>query len=317
MITNMPTSEMKIFSGSAHPALAGEICTYLGMEPGKVHLERFSDGEVYVQVLDNVRGADVFVIQPTCAPAENLLELLLLCDAFKRSSAARITAVVPYYAYARQERKDRPRVPISAKLVADLIEAAGADRLLTIDLHAPAIQGFFNIPVDHLLAAPSFMEHLKAQGLEDTIIVSPDAGGTERARHFAKRLGAGLAIIDKRRTGHNVAESIRVIGEVEGHHCVIVDDIVDTAGTLTGAVRALLEGGAKSVRGCFTHPVLSGKAIERLRESPVAGITVTNTIPLDEARRSCDKINVLSIAPLLGEAIRRTHTNSSISSLFL
>ncbi len=310
-------SELKIFSGSAHPALAGEICTYLGVEPGKVHLERFSDGEVYVQILENVRGADVFVVQPTHAPAENLLELLLLIDAFKRSSAARITAVVPYFAYARQERKDRPRVPISAKLVADLIEAAGADRLLAIDLHAPAIQGFFNIPVDHLYASPSFLEHLKTQNLGDPVIVSPDAGGTERARAFAKRLGAGLAIIDKRRTGHNVAESIRVIGDVEGHDCVIVDDIVDTAGTLTGAVRALLEQGARSVRGCFTHPVLSGKAMERLRESSVSQITVTNTIPLDDARRSLEKINVLSIAPLLGEAIRRTYTNSSISSLFV
>ncbi len=313
----MNSSEMKIFSGSAHPGLTGEICTFLGMEPGKVHLERFSDGEVYVQILENVRGADCYVLQPTNAPAENLLELLLLIDAFKRSSAARVTAVIPYFAYARQERKDRPRVPISARLVADLIEKAGADRILCIDLHAPAIQGFFNIPVDHLFAAPIFMEHLKSQTLEDPVIVSPDAGGTERARYFAKRLGAGLAIIDKRRTGHNVAESIRVIGDVEGHDCVIVDDIVDTAGTLTGAVRALLQQGAKSVRGCFTHPVLSGKAIERLRESPVASITVTNTIPLDDQRRACDKIQVLSIAPLLGEAIRRTHTNSSISSLFI
>jgi ribose-phosphate pyrophosphokinase len=310
-------TEMKVFSGSAHPQLAGEICTFLGSEPGRVHLERFSDGEVYVQILDNVRGADVFVIQPTHAPAENLLELLLLIDAFKRSSAARITTVIPYFAYARQERKDRPRVPISAKLVADLIVAAGADRVLTIDLHAPAIQGFFSIPVDHLYAAPALLEHLRALQLAEPVIVSPDAGGTERARSYAKRLGAELAIVDKRRTGHNVAESINVIGDVEARDCVIVDDIVDTAGTLTGAVRALLERGARSVRGCFTHPVLSGKAIERLRESPVAGITVTNTIPLDEHRRSCEKINVLSIAPLLGEAIRRTHTNSSISSLFI
>lgn len=311
------TTAMKVFSGSAHPQLAGEICTFLGIEPGRVHLERFSDGEVYVQILDNVRGADVFVIQPTNAPAENLLELLLLVDAFKRSSAARITAVIPYFAYARQERKDRPRVPISAKLVADLIEAAGVDRVLTIDLHAPAIQGFFSIPVDHLYAQPALLEHLHTLQLVDPIIVSPDAGGTERARQYAKRLGAGLAIVDKRRTGHNVAESINVIGDVEGQDCVIVDDIVDTAGTLSGAVRALLERGARSVRGCFTHPVLSGKAIERLKDSPVSGITVTNTIPLDEHRRSCEKINVLSIAPLLGEAIRRTHTNSSISSLFI
>ena len=313
----MTSSELKVFSGSAHPQLAGEICTYLGIEAGRVHLERFSDGEVYVQILDNVRGADCFVIQPTNAPAENLLELLLLIDAFKRSAAARITAVVPYFAYARQERKDRPRVPISARLVSDLIEKAGADRVLTIDLHAPAIQGFFNIPVDHLFAAPVLLEHLKAQGVTDPVIVSPDAGGTERARFYAKKLGCGLAIVDKRRSGHNVAESISVIGDVEGHDCVIVDDIIDTAGTLSGAVKALLERGAKSVRGCFTHPVLSGKAIDRLRESPVTNITVTNTIPLDERRRSLEKIQVLSIAPLIGEAIRRTHTNSSISSLFL
>ncbi len=313
----MPASEMRVFSGSAHPALTAEICRFLGIEPGRLELERFSDGEVYVQILDNVRGADVFVIQPTHPPAENLLELLLLVDAFRRSSAARITAVVPYFGYARQERKDRPRVPISAKLVADLIEAAGADRVLTIDLHAPAIQGFFSIPVDHLFAAPAMVEHLKAAGLSDPVVVSPDAGGTERARAYAKRLGADLAIIDKRRTAHNVAESIRVIGEVDGHDCVIVDDIIDTAGTLTSAVRALVAEGARSVRGCFTHPVLSGPAIDRLRDSAVTAITVTNTIPLDEKRRACEKLTVLSIAPLLGEAIRRTHTNSSISSLFI
>ena len=312
----MGSSELKVFSGSAHPALAAEICQQLGIDQGRAQLERFSDGEVYVQVLDNVRGADVFVVQPTHPPAENLLELLLLIDAFKRSSAARITAVTPYFGYARQERKDRPRVPISAKLVADLIEAAGADRVLTMDLHAPAIQGFFSVPVDHLFAAPVLVEHLQQAGLKNPVVVSPDAGGVERARAYAKRLGAELAIIDKRRTAHNVAESIRVIGEVEGHDCVIVDDIVDTAGTLTNAVRALLKAEARSVSGCFTHPVLSGPAIERLRESPVTEITVTNTIPLDESRTSCDKIHVLSIAPLLAEAIRRTHTNSSISSLF-
>lgn len=313
----MTSSELMVFSGSAHPALAGEICTFLGIEPGKIHLERFSDGEVYIQILENVRGADVFVIQPTNAPAENLLELLLMIDAFRRSSAARITAVVPYFGYARQERKDRPRVPISARLVADLIEAAGADRVLTIDLHAPAIQGFFKIPVDHLVAAPVLLEHLKATPLQDPVIVSPDAGGTERARHAARRIGADLAIIDKRRSGHNVAESLRVIGDVDGRDCVIVDDIIDTAGTFVGGVRALLEAGARSVRGCFTHPLLTGKALERLRDSQVLGVTVLNTIPLGEAQRALPKIQVLSVAPLIGEAIRRTHTNSSISSLFL
>jgi ribose-phosphate pyrophosphokinase len=225
--------------------------------------------------------------------------------------------VIPYFAYARQERKDKPRVPISAKLVADLIVAAGADRVLTMDLHAPAIQGFFNVPVDHLYAMPVFIRQIERWNLPDLTIVSPDAGGVERARMYAKRCKAELAIVDKRRSAPNVAESIQVIGDVEGRHCVVTDDIVDTAGTLAGAVKALQAAGAASVRGCFTHAVLSGKAIERLMESPIAGIAVTNTIPLDETRRSCEKIEVLSVAPLLGEAIRRTHTNSSISSLFV
>ncbi len=315
----MTSSDMKVFGGGAHPALVREICEYLGVPPGDVLLERFSDGEVYCQIRENVRGADVFVIQPTNPPAENLLELLLLLDAFKRSSAARITAVIPYYSYARQERKDRPRVPISAKLVADLIEAAGADRVLTMDLHAPAIQGFFSIPVDHLYSAPVIIDHLQQRiDPRRTVIVSPDAGGTERARFYAKRLGAaGLAIIDKRRRAHNVAETIHLIGDVEGCHCVIVDDIIDTAGTLEGATNALRRHGALSVTGCFTHPVLSGRAMERLERMPVESITVTNTIPLDESRSASPKIEILSVASLLGEAIKRTHTNSSISTLFL
>jgi len=313
----IPFAEIKVFGGTAHPALVKEICEYLGVPAGSLLVEKFSDGECHVQVLENVRGADVFVIQPTNPPAENLLELLLLIDAFKRSSAERITAVIPYYGYARQERKDKPRVPISAKLIADLIVAAGAHRVLTMDLHAPAIQGFFNVPVDHLYAMPVLIRQIEAWNLPDLTIVSPDAGGVERARMYAKRCKAELAIIDKRRSAPNVAESIQVIGDVAGRHCVITDDIVDTAGTLAGAVKALMAAGAASVRGCFTHPVLSGQAIERLMESSITAIAVTNTIPLDESRRSCEKIEVLSVAPLLGEAIRRTHTNSSISSLFV
>ncbi|MBP7146803.1 MAG: ribose-phosphate pyrophosphokinase [Acidobacteria bacterium] len=313
----MSTADLKVFGGSAHPELTEEICRFLGLTPGALELQRFSDGELYIQILENVRGADVFVIQPTIPPAENTLQLLLMIDAFRRSSAARITVVVPYFGYARQERKDKPRVPISAKLMADLIEAAGADRVLTMDLHAPAIQGFFNVPVDHLFAAPVLIQHLQGHGLQDMVVVSPDAGGVERARFYSKKLGGSLAIIDKRRKGPNVAESIHVIGDVEGCDCVVVDDIIDTAGTLHGAVTALQRAGARSVRGCFTHPVLSGRALERLRESPIVEVAVTDTIPLDDTRANFEKIRVLSVAPLLGEAIRRTHTNSSISSLFM
>jgi ribose-phosphate pyrophosphokinase len=313
----MSSAEIKVFGGTAHPQLLIEICNYLGIEPGAVRVERFSDGEVYIQVLENVRGADVFVVQPTNPPAENLLELLLLIDAFRRSSAARITAVIPYYGYARQERKDKPRVPISAKLLADLIEAAGVNRVLTMDLHAPAIQGFFTVPVDHLFAGPVIIDHLRRLPMHDPVIVSPDAGGVERARFFAQRLSGDLAIIDKRRTGPNVAESVNVIGDVSGRDCVILDDIIDTAGTVAGAVKALLGAGASTVRGCFTHPVLSGKAIQRIEESAVTAIAVCNTIPLNETQAGCRKIEVMSVAPLLGEAIRRTHSNSSISSLFV
>ena len=308
---------MKVFGGTAHPELVSEICNYLDLEPGASRIERFSDGEISCQILENVRGTDVFVIQPTSPPADNLLELLFHIDAAKRASAARVTAVIPYFGYARQERKDRPQVPISAKLVADLIEAAGADRVLTMDLHAPAIQGFFSVPVDHLFSAPLIVDHIKSLGLGEHVIVSPDAGGVERARFHSKRTGGGLAIIDKRRTGPNVAESVHVIGEVAGEHCIIVDDIIDTGGTFVGSVEALIDAGAASVRGCFTHPVLSGPAVERLGAAQLAGITVTNTIPLDEDRRRLDTMEVLSVAPLLGEAIRRTHTHQSISSLFV
>jgi ribose-phosphate pyrophosphokinase len=311
-------SELKVFSGNGNPALARAICEYLRLPLGKWQLTRFADGEVYCHILENVRGTDVFVIQPTCRPVnEHLIELLIAVDALKRSSAARITAVLPYYGYARQDRKDKPRVPISAKLVADLLEAAGVDRVLAMDLHSPAIQGFFDVPVDHLLAAPILLDWIDRQPYDNVMIVSPDAGGVERARFYAKRLGADLAIIDKRRVVANVAETMNVIGDVEGRTCVIVDDLVDTAGTLVGSAKALLEKGAVSVVACFTHALLSGPAMERLGLPEIERVIVTDTIPLsDEASRS-DKITVLSVASLLGEAIARIHSNSSVSSLFV
>ena len=302
---------LTVFTGSAHPVLAKEICSVLGIPLGRTECRRFADGEAYCQILENVRGADVFVIQPTCPPADaNLME-------FKRSSAARITAVLPYYGYARQDRKDKPRVPISAKLVADLLTAAGADRILAMDLHAPAIQGFFNIPVDHLFAAPVMIDHVAALGLKNLVIVSPDAGGVERARAYAKRLDASLAIIDKRRGEGNEPKVMHVIGEVDGRTCLIVDDIVDTAGTLAGTVQALTRKGAKGIYGCFTHAVLSGPAVDRIRGSEMTQTVVTDTIPMDEAKRRAGRIMVLSVAGLLGEAIKRIHTNSSVSSLFV
>jgi len=310
--------ELKVFSGNANPALARAICEYLRIPLGQLKLSRFSDGEVYCQVLENVRGTDVFLIQPLCSPVnENLMELLIVVDALKRSSAARITAVLPYYGYARQDRKDKPRVPISAKLVADLLQAAGVQRLLTMDLHAPAIQGFFDVPVDHLYAAPILLEWMEMQRFENLTIVSPDAGGVERARFFAKRVGADLAIIDKRRVEANVAETMNVIGEVEGRTCVIVDDIVDTAGTLVGSVKALREKGAARVVACFTHAVLSGPAMARIASADLARIVVTDTIALSEDRLKEPKLTVLSVASLLGEAIARIHSNSSVSSLFV
>ncbi len=310
--------ELKIFSGNGNPALARAICDYLRVGLGQWDLTRFSDGEVYCQLLENVRGTDVFVIQPTCPPVnEHLMELLIAVDALKRSSASRITAVLPYYGYARQDRKDKPRVPISAKLVADLLQAAGVNRLLTLDLHAPAIQGFFDVPVDHLFAAPVILDWISAQRYERVMIVSPDAGGVERARFYAKRLGAGLAIIDKRRVEANVAQTMNVIGEVRGHTCVIVDDLVDTAGTLVGSVDALREHGATSVVACFSHAVLSGPAMERLSSCDVERVVVTESIPLPEAKARHPKIHVLKVANLLGEAIARIHSNSSVSSLFV
>jgi ribose-phosphate pyrophosphokinase len=311
-------SDLKVFSGHGNPRLAEKICEYLRLPLGQWKLSRFSDGEVYCQVLENVRGTDVFLIQPSSPPVnENLMEALIAVDALKRSSAARITAVMPYYGYARQDRKDKPRVPISAKLTADLLQAAGVSRILAIDLHAPAIQGFFDIPVDHLFAAPVLLDWVEEQKFGEVTIVSPDAGGVERARFYAKRLGAELAIIDKRRVEANVAETMNVIGEVEGKTCVIVDDMIDTAGTVVGSARALTEQGASRVLGCFTHAVLSGPAMERLAEAQLERLAVTDTIPLSEDKASDPKITVLSVASLLGEAIARIHSNSSVSSLFV
>ena len=311
-------SEIKVFSGNGNPKLARAICDYLRVPAGDWRLQRFSDGEVYCQILENVRGTDVFVIQPTCHPVnENIMELLIAVDALKRSSAARITAVIPYYGYARQDRKDKPRVPISAKLVADLLTAAGVDRLLTMDLHAPAIQGFFDLPVDHLFAAPVLLDWVERQHYDDLTIVSPDAGGVERARAFAKKLEAGLVIIDKRRVEANVAETMNVIGEVAGRTCVIVDDIVDTAGTLIGTVQALRAEGAARTVGCFSHAVLSGPAMERIEGSDLEHVVVTDSIALPDSKAKHPKITVLTVASLLGEAIARIHSNSSVSSLFV
>jgi len=310
--------DLKVFTGNAHPALAREICGVLGIALGEADVHRFADGESYCHIQENIRGTDVFVIQPTCPPVDsNLMELLVMLDAFKRSSAARVTAVLPYYGYARQDRKDKPRVPITAKLVADLVTAAGAARILAMDLHAPAIQGFFDIPVDHLFAAPVLIEHVAAMNLTDLVIVSPDAGGVERARAYAKRLNGSLAIIDKRRGEKNEPQVMHVIGEVGGKNCLIVDDMVDTAGTLVGTVQALTKQGARSVYGCFSHAVLSGPAIDRIRSMELVQTVVTNSIPLDEGRARSGRITVLSVAGLLGEAIHRIHTNSSVSSLFV
>jgi len=310
--------DLKVFSGTANRALAEQICRSLGIPLGNASITRFSDGEIYVQILENVRGQDVFVIQPTCTPVDsNLVELLLMIDAFKRSSARRITAVLPYYGYARQDRKDKPRVPISAKLVADVLSTAGASRALTMDLHVPQIQGFFDIPVDHLFAAPVIIDYFQKHGLPDLTVISPDAGGTERARAYAKKLHANLAIIDKRRKEANVAEVVHIIGEVKGRSCLIVDDIVDTAGTLVKSVGALLKKGARAVYASCTHPVLSGPAVERIRDSGLTQLVVTNSIALSEEAARLDRIKVLSVAELLGKAIRSIHEESSVSSLFI
>jgi len=310
-------TRLKIFTGNAHPDLAKEICAYLCIPLGSALVKRFSDGEINVEIRDNVRGVDVFVIQPTSPPVnDHLMELLILMDALKRASAKRVTAVLPYYGYARQDRKVLPRAPITAKLIADLLTAAGVSRMLTMDLHAGQIQGFFNIPVDHLYSAPVMLEHIKANYGNDIVVVSPDAGGVERARAFAKRLNASLAIIDKRRLGPNVAEVMNIIGEVEGKTAILLDDMVDTAGTLAQSADALRKKGARHIYACATHGVLSGPAIERLEKSEIEELVITNTIPLG-GKAECRKIRVLTVAPLLGEAIKRIHFQDSVSSLFV
>ena len=311
------TYELKLFTGNANRALAEEIARSLSLPLSDAEVTRFSDGEIYVQINENVRGADVFVIQPTCPPVnDNLMELLIMIDALKRASAHRITAVLPYYGYARQDRKVQPRVPISAKLVADLLEAAGVDRVLALDLHAGQIQGFFNIPVDHLFAAPVIIDYLGKKDLQDVVIVSPDAGGVERARAIAKRLDAGLAIIDKRRDKPGAAVAMHLIGDVRDRDAIVIDDMIDTAGTLMQAVGAVRREGARRILACGVHPVLSGPAIERLNSVPLEEVVVTNSIPVADAKRR-PWLTVLSVAPLLGEAIRRIHDEESVSTLFV
>ena len=309
---------LKVFSGNSNIPLGQNICKVLGIPLGKANVKKFSDGEIQVEIEENVRGMDVFIVQSTCTPVNtHLMELLVMMDAMKRASAERITAVIPYYGYARQDRKVAPRVPITAKLVADLITTAGADRILTVDLHAGQIQGFFNIPVDHLYATSVMLEAIRTKFANDLVIVSPDAGGVERARAIAKRLGAALAIIDKRRTEPNESQVMNIIGEIKNKITLILDDMVDTAGTLTQAADALLEKGAAKVAAACTHPVLSGAAIKKINHSAIEELLVTDTIPLHEEAHSCKKIVVLSVSQLLGEAIKRIHHNDSVSSLFV
>ena len=313
-----PYGELKVFGGRAHPALTGEICRTLGRDAGRVTLYNFSDGENYCQIEENVRGADVFIVQPTGPPVNsNIMELLIMLDAFKRSSASRVTAVLSYYGYARQDRKDKPRVPITAKLAADLVVAAGADRVLCVDLHAAQIQGFFDIPVDHLFAAPVLLDAIRDARLDPLTVVSPDAGGVERARAFAKRLGAQLAIVDKRRKGKNEVEILHVIGDVRDRNVIVVDDIIDTAGTLINTVLALREAGAQRVFAGAVHAVLSGPAIDRINGSPIERVFCTNTLPLEDKLVRCPLLTPLSVGPLLGEAIQRIHAGASVSSLFV
>jgi ribose-phosphate pyrophosphokinase len=308
---------LKLFSGNANPALTKEICAYLGINIGQATVSSFSDGEIRVRIEENVRGADVFVAQSCCQPInDSIMELLIMIDALKRSSAYRITAVIPYFGYARQDRKDQPRVPISAKLVADLITTAGADRVLTMDLHAGQIQGFFNIPVDHLYATPVLLDYISKVDGHDLVVVSPDAGGVERARAFAKRLQANLAIIDKRREGPNQTHIMNIIGDVEGRNALLLDDMIDTAGTIVQGAQACANKGARRVWAGCTHAVLSGPALERLQGSCLTEVVVTNTIPLNGKEQTCPKLRVLSVAPLLGEAITRIHEEESVSSLF-
>jgi ribose-phosphate pyrophosphokinase len=310
--------ELKVFSGSAHPELAREIAAFLGVPVGQARLRRFPDSEVSFQIDENIRGTDVFIVQPTSNPVDqHLVEMLIMIDAFRRSSAARITAVLPYYGYARQDRKDKPRVPISAKLVANVLSAAGTNRVLTMDLHKAQIQGFFDIPVDHLFAAPVIIDYLARMSHPNLTMVSPDAGGAERARAYAKRLDAELAVIDKRRTDDGTAEVMNVIGDVEGRTCILQDDIIDTAGTITKGASALKANGASRIIACAVHGVLSGPAIDRIEKSPIDKLIVTNTIPLSAAGRDSSKVVVLSVARLLGQAIKSIHEETSVSSLFV
>jgi ribose-phosphate pyrophosphokinase len=314
----MNHDRLQIFTGNANPELAHEIAQALGIELGRAMIKQFADGEIYLQIQENVRGGDVFIIQPTCTPVDrHLMELLLMIDALKRASAERITAVLPYYGYARQDRKDKPRVPISARLIAAILETAGADRVLTLDLHAAQIQGFFDIPVDHLFATPVLIEYFKALNIPDLTVVSPDAGGVERARAFAKRLNSPLAIIDKRREEANVAEVMNVVGDVIGRNCLLVDDLIDTGGTLVKGAEALMEKGAASVSAWATHAVLSGDAVSKIEASCLKEVVFTNSIPLSNEARKSSRIKSLSVAKLLAEAIRSIHEETSVSVLFI
>ncbi len=307
-----------VFSGNANPDLSQRIADYLELPLGRARLTRFSDGEVFAEIKENVRGVDVYVIQPTCAPVnDNLMELLVMVDALKRASAGSITAVMPYYGYARQDRKSAPRTPITAKLVADLLTASGINRVVSMDLHAAQIQGFFNLPFDHLFATPVFLDHMRPRFTDRPVFVSPDAGGVERTRAYAKRMGADLAIIDKRREQANISEVMHVIGDVKDRNCVLLDDICDTAGTLTNGARALKERGANRVFAATTHAVLSGPAVDRIIDSPLEELMVTDTIPLPEQAAESEKFRVLSVAPILGETIKRIHNSDSVSSLFV
>ncbi len=311
-------AEFTIFSGNSNPKLANKICDYLNVPLGGAKVKTFSDGEIQIEINENVRSKEIFVIQSTCSPVnDNLVELLLMVDAFNRSSARRITVVIPYYGYARQDKKVAPRVPISAKLVADLLTVSGTDRIITMDLHAGQIQGFFNIPVDNLFSAPVIIDFIKKNFDNNVVIVSPDAGGAERARAFAKRLNTDLAIVDKRRDAPNEAKAMAIIGDVKGKVAIILDDMVDTAGTLAEAAEAITKKGAKEVYSCCAHPVLSGSAVDRIAESNLKRLIVTDTIPLSQKAKACDKIKVLSIADLVGEAIVRSHRGDSVTSLFV
>ena len=312
------TGNVKIFSGNAHPALAKEICAQMSCDLGKASTERFSDGEFNFQIGENIRGSDVFIVQPTCPPTDqHLMELLIMMDTFVRASAERVTAVIPYFGYARSDKKDRPRVPIAAKLVSNLIVKAGAERILTIDLHAAQIQGFFDVPVDHLYAAPIVVEYFNNNPIDNLIVVAPDTGGAERARAYAKRLNAGLALCDKRRERANEADVMNIVGDVRGKNCLIIDDMCDTGGSLCKVAKALREAGAAQIHACFTHAVLSGQAVASLAASEIEEIVVTNTIPQTENARELNKIKVLSIAPLLAKAIKSIHEETSVSSLFV